>query len=383
MLGLKPDIRAGVEPHMPESVQEAVTLALIHEEQLDNGKKGHKLPYPAKQGQYGNRGDHLPNKPPTGVLWKAKQLKDYRRANGLCFKCGDKFAPGHQCAIPVVAQLKALEGGPTILSDELLDTLTEAEHTEDGECMHISVNAVAGTENAKTIRLQAHVKDKTLLILIDSGSSHSFLDQSVVDLLQCPTVSTLPTHVKVANGDILVCSAEVPSFNWWVQGHTFQHPMKVLALGGYDCILGMDWLEQQGAMVCQWKERWIQFSYKGRMVTLQGVVDQSQQPPTEPSHTQFLKWQASNEIWATALVTLVAKPVANAIPAPIQQVLDQYTTVFQENLALPPHRAYDHSINLIPGATPVNSRPYRYSPLQKDEIEKQVRENATEWHHYS
>jgi uncharacterized OB-fold protein len=32
-----------------------------------------------------------------GDMWKAKQLKEYRRANGLCYKCGEKYAPGHQC----------------------------------------------------------------------------------------------------------------------------------------------------------------------------------------------------------------------------------------------------------------------------------------------
>lgn len=46
--------------------------------------------------------------------------------------------------------------------------------------------------------------------------------------------------------------------------------------------------------------------------------------------------------------------------------------MFQEPTGLPPVRALGHAIHLIPGATPVNCRPYRYSPLQKDEIEKQV-----------
>lgn len=41
---------------------------------------------------------------------------------------------------------------------------------------------------------------------------------------------------------------------------------------------------------------------------------------------------------------------------------------------LPPHRQYDHAVTLVEGALPANTRPYRYSPLQKDEIERQVRE---------
>jgi hypothetical protein len=47
--------------------------------------------------------------------------------------------------------------------------------------------------------------------------------------------------------------------------------------------------------------------------------------------------------------------------------------VFEDPKELPPHRAYDHSIALLPGSIPVNSRPYHYSPLHKDEIERQVK----------
>jgi hypothetical protein len=48
--------------------------------------------------------------------------------------------------------------------------------------------------------------------------------------------------------------------------------------------------------------------------------------------------------------------------------------VFRTPDALPPSRDYDHSITLLPGAAPVNCIPYRYSPLQKDKIERQVME---------
>lgn len=55
-------------------------------------------------------------------------------------------------------------------------------------------------------------------------------------------------------------------------------------------------------------------------------------------------------------------------------VLHTYDEVFQEPKGLPPHRKFDHNIPLLPGAAPVNLRHYRYNPMQKNEIEKQVQE---------
>ena len=61
----------------------------------------------------------------------------------------------------------------------------------------------------------------------------------------------------------------------------------------------------------------------------------------------------------------------NTMPAEIAATLSELH-VFQEPEGLPPPRLFDHSIPLVPGARPVNLRPYRYSPAQKDEIERQI-----------
>lgn len=55
-------------------------------------------------------------------------------------------------------------------------------------------------------------------------------------------------------------------------------------------------------------------------------------------------------------------------------MLIQYDQIFQEPDRLLPSRSYDHHIPLVPGAQQVNARPYRYPPLQKTEIERQVQD---------
>jgi len=84
-----------------------------------------------------------------------------------------------------------------------------------------------------------------------------------------------------------------------------------------------------------------------------------------------------NDISAFAIVDMLDTPTSAPIPAPVQNLLHEFSTVFHKPATLPPARVYDHTIPLLPSATPVNSKPYRYSPLHKDEIERQVKELLT------
>lgn len=59
---------------------------------------------------------------------------------------------------------------------------------------------------------------------------------------------------------------------------------------------------------------------------------------------------------------------------PLNLILEEFKDVFAAPTELPPTRVYDHHIPLLPSSIPVNSRPYRYLPLHKTEIERQVTE---------
>lgn len=62
------------------------------------------------------------------------------------------------------------------------------------------------------------------------------------------------------------------------------------------------------------------------------------------------------------LYTLEASGVEPVLPAAIESLLHEFATVFEEPKGLPPQRQFDHAIPLLPGAQPVNLRPYRYNP---------------------
>jgi len=60
------------------------------------------------------------------------------------------------------------------------------------------------------------------------------------------------------------------------------------------------------------------------------------------------------------------------IPPELQAVLSQYSDVFAKPTSVPPSRPKDHTIPLLSRTQPFRLRPYRYTPFQNDEIEKQV-----------
>lgn len=59
---------------------------------------------------------------------------------------------------------------------------------------------------------------------------------------------------------------------------------------------------------------------------------------------------------------------STALSDSVQQIIQNNNNLFQEPKDLPPCRDRDHGISLLPGVKPVNIKPYRYSPTQKDEI---------------
>jgi hypothetical protein len=98
--------------------------------------------------------------------------------------------------------------------------------------------------------LRALVKNLTLIILVDSGSSHTFLNSAIAHKLKVDATPISPLSIKVANRNTVSCTSEVKKFTCWIQGHTLQMDAKVIDMGAYDMVSGMDWLENFRPMVC-------------------------------------------------------------------------------------------------------------------------------------
>lgn len=298
--GLKPELRFGVQSQVPETMQRAIMLARVQQQIADSKpSKATKYQQFSKFSTQSTKSDVRSNTS-TSSLWKERQLRDFRKANGLCMYCGDKFDAAHaaSCSKRPQNQVHSLVVNDLDqpLSDEILTQLA-MEDSVTQELEQLSLNALAGTA-------VGDVQNKVMLVLIDSGSSNSFVSASFLNRAGLTTVPTTPKQVKLPNGQLLVSDSKVPQMEWWCQGHTLVHDMQVLELTAYDAILGYDWLKLHSTMTCLWNQYKIEFVEKGKLIQLQGVQP-APMSITPVSVTKLVKLHKSNDIWALALITSV------------------------------------------------------------------------------
>jgi hypothetical protein len=110
-----------------------------------------------------------------------------------------------------------------------------------------------------------------VVILVDSGSSHSIINVKLAPGISGVSALFKPVRVQVANGNIIQCSSEFKHISWSIQDHQFILDLKVLPLPYYDMILGMDCLDCHSPMKVEWLNKWIIISKDSVPIQLHGL----------------------------------------------------------------------------------------------------------------
>lgn len=184
-----------------------------------------------------------------------------RRAKGLCFWCDNKFTPGHKCRTRKLYSI-CLMGDDEGDEDSIVELGQETE-VLIGTDPHISMNALEGVPGCYTLKVTGRVAKLPIFILIDSGSTHNFMNTWVANKLQCVLTPINPVTVKAANGGKMLCSAICKNFRWRMQGIHCMADVFVMELEACDMVLGVQWLATLGDIVCNYKNIWIALNGKG------------------------------------------------------------------------------------------------------------------------
>ncbi|KAL2465320.1 Uncharacterized protein Adt_41171 [Abeliophyllum distichum] len=139
---------------------------------------------------------------------------------------------------------------------------------EDMGVMQISLDTLMGSMKHKMIRIPGRIKGNQISILIDSGSTHSLIDERLVKSLGYTCDLNKPLGVIVANGQMLESGTVCPPLIWQMQGVEFQYKLRSLKLGESDMVLGVNWLSQFEPITFDFIQGHISFVNEGIEVTL-------------------------------------------------------------------------------------------------------------------
>lgn len=139
------------------------------------------------------------------------------REPGKCWYCADKWVPGHSCKQSKVLNIMVMD--PKEKEEGELNLTLEVEKKEEQEdeeqapveeeLLQISLQALKGCPTVATFSVIITLKGRTGVSLVDSGSSHTFVDLKFVTKAQCIAQNNDLQKVTVAGGGVLYTGAHL------------------------------------------------------------------------------------------------------------------------------------------------------------------------------
>ncbi|GJU07030.1 retrotransposable element Tf2 [Tanacetum coccineum] len=202
------------------------------------------------------------------------------------------------------------------------------------ELAQISLNALNGSNTFQTMRVTGKVGKHEIHILVDCGSTHNFLDDSVAKKIGFPFKDTCPLVMTL-------------------QGETFKAGMMIVPLRGCKMVLEIQWLATLGDIKCNFSQLKMEFVYNRRRIVLRGA----------PKTT--LQWmEGKNQERKVEGVPHAELLMLSVFPNTGIQLMDMSSEL----------QVVPKELQKVVGTPPVNIKPYRHPPTQKDAIEATVKE---------
>ncbi|KAK9671838.1 hypothetical protein RND81_12G058100 [Saponaria officinalis] len=276
--GIKTSLKPFVRAFKPTSMAEAIEYARLQEESLHVSSVKPFTAFKPSSVPSVKMKDSLPSvsesaKPPSRTYIPAA-VRAEKMAKGECYYCNQPWDRNHKCPFKKT-QLFTVEvlGEDEVEVDcvEDVEVVEEVDDVVDLNTPCISVNALSGSQGFQTMRVLGSYGRKPLHILVDSGSTHNFLDLSLAQTWGCPMQQITPQAVAVADGNHLACQYTCKDFTWVLQGHSFTADVMLIPLGSCDMVLGVQWLSTLGSVLWNFKKLVMEFQWRGKSVKLHGI----------------------------------------------------------------------------------------------------------------
>jgi hypothetical protein len=382
MSGMKDEIRLAVKMQGPRNLGEAYALAKIQEEYLATVKRSARPTYEPSRGSWvqsqaqqgaarveNKSGDskQFSARPSMQVQRLTPMQMSERRKKGLCYNCDERWSSDHRCKNRKLYLMEEVDDEEA----ELVEVEEEEVEAElEDEKAEITLCALLGSTSPSTMRVIAILNGQKTVVLLDTGSTHNFMDGTLAKTLKLPIDGESNFGVRVANGQVIRTLGECKEVKFKMQGLHLKLTFNLLELGGCGIVLGTQWLSTLGVISWDFKNLVMGFMHEGKQVWLQGLKEK----PNVIQSSKDFKGKATMKGLLLQIMPCELDSMQEEIDAPIRELVEEFPQVFEEPEGLPPKRNHEHQIILKQGVPPHCQRPYRYPHYQKTEIEKIVQD---------
>eukprot|EP00253_Pinus_taeda_P003078 PITA_03078 len=363
IFGLNPRIRALVSMWKPSSVAEAVECGCYAEEHLgikrDVGPTGSvQSGFPGKTPRnffrggssrppYGNRtasgGRNLRGTNARGRSSFSRNSRPDSRGSAPinCWGCG---GPHFQWDCPGASSNIMHRAGKEPNSDN-----------RGSHRIHAVVDRDQAAHQSTVVESSGTINGIKLKILFDTGATDSFISSYALNKCGLAARRQNDFHqVEMASGELQTVDLSVDQCEIDLGVCLTKLKVYVTALGTYDLIIGMDWLEAHRAWVDCYGKRILGINDEGEAIQIQGIKREVS--------LRYISVMQMKHCLRKGCQAYVIQEVSQEKGPSLGQypVLAEFPDVFPKELpGLPLVRELDLTIELKPGTQPISKAPYR------------------------
>ena len=129
----------------------------------------------------------------------------------------------------------------------------------------ISCIALAGITTSQTLKIAGHIERKNVIVFNYSGSTHNFIHFKVSKELNCFLYPAPECQVMVENGGTINFSGKCHNIKLTMGEYVFNSPILSIPMGGFDVVLGVQWLQSLGMVAFNFQELFLNFFSEGKI----------------------------------------------------------------------------------------------------------------------
>jgi hypothetical protein len=263
---------------------------------------------------------------------------DEFQLKGLFYNCDEIFFLGHKCKeqklfMAISEDVPEEDVTVPLVEEPSLTDATQEPSDPPKVDPLISLHALTGFSTPQTLKIIGYIKQRKVIVLVDSGITHNFIHHCIAQETNCYIHAVNNFQIMIANGRSMKCGGHCENVRLQIGHYQLKSHIISIDMGGCDIVLGAKWLHTLGPILMDFKELTMQFQSKGQRYQFQGITIGSPEIINSHCMENILKKGHSGIIAQLHSIQVVETPYVHP---DLQAILSTHQVVFSTPQGLPP-----------------------------------------------